>query len=210
MNYQFSALFSFVLSDIHLIFGTLLCHTNIQIKVEFGFDSLIFHEVMALGLRKISQIISFLHCFRSCFQYLFDIWYIAYPYQDTDQVSVWFWFIDFSWSYGIGLKKNITNYQFSVLFLFMLSDIHLIFGILLCHTKIQIRFEFGVDPLIFHEILALGLRKISQIISFFALFSFVLSISIWYLVHCLSISKYRSSLSLALIHWFFTKLWHWT
>jgi Na+-driven multidrug efflux pump len=33
-----------------LIFGTLLCHTKIQIKFEFGFDPLIFHEVMALGL----------------------------------------------------------------------------------------------------------------------------------------------------------------
>ena len=29
-------------------------------------------------------------------------------------------------------------------FLFMLSDIHLIFAILLCHTKIQTKFEFGV------------------------------------------------------------------
>jgi hypothetical protein len=39
-----------LLTDIHLIFGTLLCHTKIQIKFEFGFDPLIFHEVMALGL----------------------------------------------------------------------------------------------------------------------------------------------------------------
>jgi hypothetical protein len=30
-------------TDIHLIFGTLLCHTKIQLKFEFGFDSLIFH-----------------------------------------------------------------------------------------------------------------------------------------------------------------------
>jgi hypothetical protein len=47
------------------------------------------------------------------------------------------------------------------LVLFMLSDIHLIFGTLLYHTKIQIQFEFGFDPLIFHEVMALGLRKIS-------------------------------------------------
>jgi hypothetical protein len=46
-NSQFSALFSFVLSDIHLIFGTVLCHTEIQIKFKFGFNSLIFLEVMA-------------------------------------------------------------------------------------------------------------------------------------------------------------------
>ena len=47
------------LTDIHLIFGTLLCHTKRQIKFEFGFDPLIFHEVMALGIRQKSRIISF-------------------------------------------------------------------------------------------------------------------------------------------------------
>jgi hypothetical protein len=47
----FRTFFSLV-TDINLIFGTLLCHTKIQIKVEFGSDPLIFHDVMALGLRK--------------------------------------------------------------------------------------------------------------------------------------------------------------
>jgi hypothetical protein len=42
-----------LLIDIHLIFGTLLYHTKIQSKIEFGFDLLIFPEVMVLGLRKI-------------------------------------------------------------------------------------------------------------------------------------------------------------
>jgi hypothetical protein len=70
---QFSGLFFSLLTDIHLIFGTLLCHTNIQIKFEFGFDPLIFHEVMALGLGKKPRIISFKHFF---FSYSFDIWYI--------------------------------------------------------------------------------------------------------------------------------------
>jgi hypothetical protein len=55
-------------SDIHLIFGTLLCHTKIQIKFEFGLDPSIFHGVMAVELRKISQILSFPHFFCSCFQ----------------------------------------------------------------------------------------------------------------------------------------------
>jgi hypothetical protein len=52
-------------------------------KFEFGFDPLIFHEVMALGLRKKSRIISFQTFFRSAYRYSFDIWYIALPYQDT-------------------------------------------------------------------------------------------------------------------------------
>ena len=51
----------FVLSlliDIHLIFGTLLCHNTIPIKFEFGFHPTEFHKVMSHGLRKI---VSFLH-----------------------------------------------------------------------------------------------------------------------------------------------------
>jgi hypothetical protein len=52
-----------LLTDIHFIFGTLLCHTKIHIKFKFGFDPLIFHKLMALGLRKKSQIISFTHLF---------------------------------------------------------------------------------------------------------------------------------------------------
>jgi hypothetical protein len=35
-------LVSFVLSNIHWIFGTLLYHTKMQIKFKFGFDPLIF------------------------------------------------------------------------------------------------------------------------------------------------------------------------
>jgi hypothetical protein len=58
----------FSLTDIHFIFGTLLCHTKIEINFEFAFDPFIFPEVMALGLRKIPQIISFLHFFSLCLQ----------------------------------------------------------------------------------------------------------------------------------------------
>jgi hypothetical protein len=54
----------------------------------------------------------------------------------------------------------MTNHQFSGLFFSLLKDINLIFGTLLCHTKIQIKFEFGFDPSIFPEVMALGLRKI--------------------------------------------------
>jgi hypothetical protein len=57
--YSFPDFFS-LLTDLHLIFGTLLCHTKIQIKFEFGSEPLIFYEVMALGLTKKSRIISFL------------------------------------------------------------------------------------------------------------------------------------------------------
>ena len=41
--YQFSALYLSLFADVLLIFSTLLCHTNLQIKLEFGFDLFIFH-----------------------------------------------------------------------------------------------------------------------------------------------------------------------
>jgi hypothetical protein len=48
--YSCSHFFFPLLTDIRLIFGTLLCHTKIQIKFEFGFDPFIFPEVRAHGL----------------------------------------------------------------------------------------------------------------------------------------------------------------
>jgi hypothetical protein len=110
---SFPHFFFSLLKDIHLIFGTLLCHAKIQIKFEFCFDPLVFPEVMAIGLRKISRNYLFSTHFSLCLQ------------------------------------------------IFILYLVHL-----LCHTKIQIKFEFGFDPLIFPYVMALGLRKISRIISF--------------------------------------------
>jgi hypothetical protein len=62
--------------------------------------------------------------------------------------------------------RDFFFYSFPDFFFALLTDIHLIFGTLLCRTKIQIKFECGSDPLIFHEVMALGLRKKSLIISF--------------------------------------------
>jgi hypothetical protein len=63
MNYQFSALFFSLLTDIHFIFGTLLgillYHAKFKPKFEFSFDPLNWYEVMALGLKEILQIVSF-------------------------------------------------------------------------------------------------------------------------------------------------------
>jgi hypothetical protein len=95
-----------MLSYIYLIFDTLLLHIKIQIKFEFDFDPLIFHKVMAFGLKKYHKFSVF------------------------------------------------RTFQFSTPFSFVLSDIHFIFGTLLCHTKIQIKFEFGFDSLIFLEVMA--------------------------------------------------------
>jgi hypothetical protein len=100
------------------------------------------------------------------------------------------------------LELSVFRTSFS-----LFTDIHLIFGTLICHTKIQIKFEFGFDPLIFPKVIAYGLRKISRIISFPDFCSLCLQIFIWYLVHYFVILRYKSSLSLVSIHWFFPKLW---
>jgi hypothetical protein len=50
---KISTLFFSLLTDNHIIFGTLLCHTMLQIKFEFGFDPSDFHEVTAHERRKI-------------------------------------------------------------------------------------------------------------------------------------------------------------
>jgi hypothetical protein len=54
--------------------------------------------------------------------------------------------------------------------------------------------------LIFHEVMTLGLRKKSWIISFPPFFSLCLQIFIWYFVHCFAIPRYRLSFSLVLVH----------
>jgi hypothetical protein len=68
---------------------------------------------------------------------------------------------------------------------------NLLFGTLLCHKKIQIKFEFRSDPIAIYQ--------------FSALFSLCVEIFIWYLVHCFAIEIYRLSLILVLIRWFFTR-----
>jgi hypothetical protein len=57
---------------------------------------------------------------------------------------------------AFGLRKKSRIISFTHFFFALLTDIHLIFGTLLWNTKIRIKFEFGFDPLIFHEVMALG------------------------------------------------------
>jgi hypothetical protein len=67
---------------------------------------------------------------------------------------------------------------------------------------LQIKFKDLCYRLIFRRVMIL-----KGFYSFPDFFSLCLQIFIWYLVHCFAIPRYRSSLSLVLIHWFFTKLW---
>jgi hypothetical protein len=73
---------------------------------------------------------------------------------------------------------GLLGFREGCFFLSLLTNINLISGTLLCHTKIQIKFEFGSDPLISHEVMALGLRKKIGNYQFPALFSLCLQIFI--------------------------------
>jgi hypothetical protein len=78
-----------MLTDVHLIYGTLLCHTKIQIKFQFGFDPLIFPKVIALGLRKILRIVGFLHI---CSQtYWLCLFVCLLVYNHTSNFSAIWW-----------------------------------------------------------------------------------------------------------------------
>jgi hypothetical protein len=75
MNYQFSSLF-FVHAFRYLfdIWYIALPYQDIdKKKYEFGFDPLIFHEVMALGLKKYPKLSVFRTFFVRAFRYSFDI-----------------------------------------------------------------------------------------------------------------------------------------
>jgi hypothetical protein len=161
-------------------------------KFEFGFDPLIFHKVMALGL-----ICTF---FLRAFRYSFDIWYIALPYQDTDQVRAWYWFIDFSQSYDPMDLEKYHEFCFPHFFLSCFQ----IFIWYLVHCFAIPRFRSSSSLVLIHWSFTKLLIKISGILSFPHFFPLCFQIFIWYLVHCFTIPTYRSSLSLVLIHWFFT------
>jgi hypothetical protein len=137
--------------------------------------------------------------------YCIETLYMALYLWLTDQVRRWSLSTNFWTSYA-----PWTNYQFSRLFFSLCLQTFIwyyIIGTLLCHTKIQSKCEFVFDPLIFPKVMALGLRRISRIISFPDFFSLCLQIFIWYLVQCFAIPIYRSSVGLVLIHWCFPKLW---
>jgi hypothetical protein len=141
---NFPHFFFALLTDIHLIFGILLCNTKIQIKFEFGFNPLIFHEVMALGLRKKYQELLVFRTFSlSAYRYIHLIFGTLFCHTKI-QIKCEFGFdpLISHEAMTLGLRKKITNNKFSGLFLSLLTDIHLIFGTLFCHTKLQMKFKF--------------------------------------------------------------------
>jgi hypothetical protein len=94
-----------------------------------------------------------------------------------------------------------TSTKFSGLFSAMCTAIALKLCTWLYIYDLQINFEDGCYQPIFRRVMPL-----EGFYSFPEFFSLCLQIFIC-LVHCFAIPRYRSSLSLVLIHRFFTKLW---
>jgi hypothetical protein len=84
------------------------------------------------------------------------------------QVCKWLYIYDLQIKFEKNLEELCPLRDFTVFstFFSLLTDIHLVFNTLFYHTKIQIKFEFGFDPLIFREVTALELEKYLEI-SFF-------------------------------------------
>jgi hypothetical protein len=143
---------------------------DLQIKVEDGWYRPIFRRVMPL-----EGFYSFPDFCSLCLQIL--IWYLVHcfaipRYRSRLSLVLIHWFFTKLWPLDLEKKSRFISSRH------IFSHIHLIFGTLLCHTKIQIKFEFGFDPLIFHEVMTLGLGKISQIITFPDFYSLCLQIFI--------------------------------
>jgi hypothetical protein len=171
---KFSGLFSTICTAIAVKLCTWLYIYVLQIEFEDGCYRPIFGRVMPL-----KRIISFPDLFFLWLQIF--IWYLVHcfaipRYRSSLSLVSIHWF--FSEVMALGLRKISQIISFPDFFFSLLIDIHLIFVTLPCHTKIQIKFEFGFDLLIFPEIIALELRKISRIISFPDLFSLCLQIFI--------------------------------
>jgi hypothetical protein len=139
----------FILTDMHLIFGTLLCNTKTRIKFELGSDPLIM--TCRSGLMTVAI------------------------YQSLEELC---------------LLRDCT--VFRTLFFSLLTYIQLIFGSLLCHTKILIKFEFGSAPLIMtcrssSKMVAID-QFIEELLRDFTVFrtislsAYRYSINIWYIV----------------------------
>jgi hypothetical protein len=98
----------FVLSDIHLIFGTLLWNTKIQIKFEFCVDPLIFQELWPLDVEKYHEFSVFRTLFVCAFRYSLLLWHIKI------QIKFEFGFdpLTFHKFMTLGLRKILQNISF--------------------------------------------------------------------------------------------------
>ena len=93
----------------------------------------------------------------------------------------------------------------SPLFFAMLWDNDLIFGIWVYNDKLQIKFTFRSGPMIFGQVMALGLWNLAKYLVVTTLFHWF-EILTWFLVWECIIISYRSTLKFFPVEWFFGQL----
>jgi hypothetical protein len=62
---------------------------------------------------------------------------------------------------ALGLRKVIEN-EFPFIFSLMVRWILMIFGIQMYLEEMQVKFDYGCDPIIIEGVIALGLRKLIE------------------------------------------------
>jgi hypothetical protein len=82
--------------------------------------------------------------------------------------------VKFEYGYGpiiiegviaLGLRKLLEN-EFLLIFSLMVRWIQMIFGILVYHQEMQVKFEYGCCAITIGEVIAFGLRKLIENDSF--------------------------------------------
>ena len=113
--------------------------------------------------------------------------------------------------YSVTHVCNSEIKQLSPLFFTMLWDIHLIFGLWVYNDKLRIKFTFRSNPMIFGQVMALGLWNLAKYLhcSCHHFFSLCFEILTWCLVYECIMMSYRSSLHFVPVHCFLAELWLW-
>jgi hypothetical protein len=108
---------------------------------------------------------------------------------------------------SVAHTRNSEIKQLWPLFFAMLWDIDLIFGMWVYSDKLQIKFTFRSRPMIFGQVMTLGLWNLAKYLVVTTFFLLCLEILTWFLVcECIMIS-YRSSLYFVPVQWFLAELW---
>jgi hypothetical protein len=185
-------------SAIALKLCTWLYNYGLQTKFE---DSC--YRPILVELCSLRDFMVFRTFFLSAYKYSFDMWYNTLPYQDTDQVWVWFWSIDFSRSYmAVILRKKSRIINFTHFFLVFIWYLVHCFAI----PQYRLSLSLAVIHWFFPILWPLDVGKNPRIISFSHFFFALLTYILLIFGSLLCISRYRFGVSLALINRFFTKL----
>ena len=164
------------------MFGVSVYNDKLQIKFMFCSGPMIFCRVMALGLWNLAKYLGVTTFFLLCLKIL--TWYLVYgcimiSYRSSSRFVLVQWFLAELWPLDFEI---LPNDLLSPLFVSMLWDINLIFGIWVYNDDLQIKFTFCSCPMIFGRIMAFGLWNLAKYLVVTTLFHYDLRswLDFWY------------------------------